>query len=204
MEREVQARMSRSKKSRQVSESLELILRQYGDSFRSKSYGDENEDIDPLMDVFGITPELKRENRQYWGRELGMCWQLIVTRTFEICRGPDFRPGYRSGADEMCDLMVGGMAIDTKYRIGSGDSGTLKKFKQYGAELTNLGFDPVLLVLRRDNLPAAIQACKSGGWRTIIGQDSFDFIKSASRFDMLDFLNKAARRHLVVRKPRSV
>lgn len=26
---------------------------------------------DVLMDVFGIVPTLKRENRQYWGRELG-------------------------------------------------------------------------------------------------------------------------------------
>ena len=31
------------------------------------------------MEVFGITPEMKRENRQYWGRQLGMCWQRLVT-----------------------------------------------------------------------------------------------------------------------------
>jgi hypothetical protein len=41
----------------------------------------------------------------------------------------------KEGSDEFCDLVVGNDAIDTKYRIGSGDSGTLKKFRQYGQEL---------------------------------------------------------------------
>lgn len=184
-----------------AAQSLGLILKQYGESFSSKSYGEENEDLDPLMNVFGITPELKRENRQYWGRELGMCWQLLVSRTFEVCRKADFGPGYRSGADEMCDLMVGKMAIDTKYRIGSGDSGTLKKFKQYGEKLTSLGYQPVFLILRSDNLPAAIQACKVGGWRTLIGPATFDFILKESGFDMMKFLTECANSHTVIRKP---
>jgi hypothetical protein len=55
---------------------LKGILKQYQNSFSNKIYVEENDDHDPLMDVFGITPSLKRENRQYWGRELGMCWQL--------------------------------------------------------------------------------------------------------------------------------
>ena len=87
-------------------DALELILRQYADSFTSKTYGEENDDPDLLMEVFGITPQLKRENRQYWGRELGMCWQLLVTRVFEACRSADFAPGYRSGSDEMSDLLL--------------------------------------------------------------------------------------------------
>ena len=64
-------------------DALDLILATYGNSFCEKVYSDENEDHDLLMDVFGITPELKRENRQYWGRELGKCWELLVN---EICR----------------------------------------------------------------------------------------------------------------------
>lgn len=80
--------------------------------------------------IFDITPELKRENRQYWGRELGMCWQRLIV---ELCRQtcPDFAPALHFNGDEPCDLIVGQRAIDTKYRIGSGDSGTLKKFKTY-------------------------------------------------------------------------
>ena len=80
------------------------------------------------MRTFGITQLIKNENKQYWGRELGMCWQLIVT---ELCKTncPNFKPAIKLGADEPCDLVLGEYAIDTKYRIGSGDSGTLKKFK---------------------------------------------------------------------------
>src|SRR5258707_8049825 len=168
--------------------SLEVILKQYAESFASKTYAEENDDLDVLMEVFGISPALKRENRQYWGRELGMCWQLVVTRVFENCRSADFGPGYRSGSDEMSDLMLKKIAIDTKYRIGSGDSGTLKKFKQYGKALKSKGFEPVLLILRSDNLPAAIQACKVGGWRVLIGDASFEFIKKETGLDLLAYL----------------
>src|SRR3954462_11606740 len=97
-------------------EALRQHLASYRDSFTSKDYGEENEDHDVIMDLFGISPELKRENRQYWGRELGMCWQLLVTALFRATI-KNFAPGYREGADE--------------HRIGSGDSGTLKKFKTY-------------------------------------------------------------------------
>ncbi|MBS0015621.1 MAG: hypothetical protein KFF72_04520 [Arthrospira sp. SH-MAG29] len=58
--------------------SLQNILEQYQNSFIDKVYSEENDQHDPLMDVFSLSPELKRENRQYWGRELGMCWQLLV------------------------------------------------------------------------------------------------------------------------------
>lgn len=188
-------------KQKQTMVSLGMILKQYADSFSSKSYGAENDDVDLLMDVFGITPALKRVNRQYWGRELGMCWQLLVARLFEIHRTADYGPGYKSGDDEMCDLVVAKDAIDTKYRIGSGDSGTLKKFKHYGKQLTAKGFKPVLLILRSDNLPAAIQACTLGGWEIFVGQNTFDYIKKKAGFDMFAFLKKAARTHEIKRKP---
>lgn len=184
-------------------ESFEHILRQYAESFSSKTYNEENDDLDPLMNVFGITPSLKRENRQYWGRELGMCWQLLISEVFEKCRNADYAPGYKSGADEMCDLVVGKMAIDTKYRIGSGDSGTLKKFKQYGQKLIELGYEPIFLILRSDNLPAAIQACHVGGWKTLIGQHTFNFILKEAGFDMLSFLNEMANKHVINRNPTS-
>jgi hypothetical protein len=181
--------------------SLEVILKQYAESFASKTYGEENDDVDVLMQVFGISPELKRENRQYWGRELGMCWQLLVARVFELGRPSDFGPGYRSGSDELSDLMLQKTAIDTKYRIGSGDAGTLKKFKQYGRTLKAKGLDPVLLILRSDNLPAAIQACQAGGWRILVGDASFDFIKGESGFDLLAYLKGAAKKHDIKRSP---
>ena len=107
-----------------VEDVLNNILVQYSQSFSSKVYDDENNQLDLLMGVFGVTPEVKRENRQYWGRELGMCWQRLIVEIFRKTR-EDYSPALRFGADEPCDLVVGSLAIDTKYRIGSGDSGTL-------------------------------------------------------------------------------
>jgi hypothetical protein len=167
---------------------LGRILSQYHGSFSGKDYTEENQDHDVLMDVFGISPELKRENRQYWGRELGMCWQLLITEIFRLKGGSDFGKALRFGADEPCDLTFGADAIDTKYRVGSGDSGTLKKFKTYGALLKDKGYKPVFLILREDNLPAAISACLVGGWDVRTGEDSFKYIRDKVGFDAKSFL----------------
>ncbi|MBI3530117.1 MAG: restriction endonuclease [Betaproteobacteria bacterium] len=177
---------------------LDEILSAYQKGFSEKVYSDENDDHDLLMDVYGITPLLKRENRQYWGRELGMCWQRLVV---EICRQTrkDFGPALRLGADEPCDLTVGNLAIDTKYRIGSGDSGTLKKFKAYGPILEEKGFKPVLLIVREDNLGAAITACNTGGWTVTTGQKTFDYLLELTGFDVKAFLHERAQAFPVVR-----
>src|SRR5690242_18052556 len=106
-----------------LTETLDKVLRKYKTSFEAKIYDAENDEHDLLMDVFGILPALKREHRQYWGRELGMCWQMLVTNLCQSTRS-DFRPALRMNGDTPCDLVVGKTAIDTKYRIGSGDSGT--------------------------------------------------------------------------------
>jgi hypothetical protein len=177
--------------SEQIEQHLKGILSQYRQSFTDKAYSDENEDHDVLMDVFGITPLLKRENRQYWGRELGMCWQRLVCEVFQL-RCQNYKSAIRIGDDEPCDCIVGNDVIDTKYRIGSGDSGTLKKFKQYGKMFQTQGLHPVLLILREDNLPAAISACKVGGWNVLTGDDTFDYVKTASRFDLHTWLRKLA------------
>ena len=63
-----------------------------------------------------------------------MCWQFLVV---ELCKNTcsDYGNALKFGSNEPCDLVLGNDAIDTKYRVGSGDSGTLKKFKQYGVFL---------------------------------------------------------------------
>ena len=166
---------------------LEKILTRYQDSFSEKVYIEENEEHDPLMDVFGISPIIKKENKQYWGRELGMCWQLLVVET---CKAhcSSFQPAFRVGGDEPCDLIVDGYAIDTKYRSGSGDSGTLKKFKSYGSLLRTYNYEPVVLILRKDNLSSTIGAFRVGTWSIYTGDASFDFIQKISGFDLKSFL----------------
>ena len=170
---------------------LDSILARYRGSFQVKVHNEENEDHDLLMDAFGISPELKRENRQYWGRELGMCWQLLV---IAVCRATcaDFSKATKYGQDEPFDLSVGKTAIDTKYRIGSGDSGTLKKFRAYGPMLRASGLDPLLLILRKDNLPAAITAVRSGGWSVVTGDASFNYLRDLTGFDLAAFLTEKA------------
>lgn len=172
----------------QLDVELRKILGQYRESFSEKTYSDENNDSDVLMDLFGITPELKRENRQYWGRELGMCWQLLIDRLCEF-KCSDYKPALKIEADEPTDLFIGTDAIDTKYRIGSGDSGTLKKFKKYGALLKEQGHRPVLLILRSDNLAAAITACKVGGWEIYIGDECFKYIEEKTGFNLKEYLS---------------
>ena len=155
---------------------IQEILTKYHSSFSVKTHNQENLDIDILMNLYNITPELKQENKQYWGRELGMIWELVTKEYFKLHK--DFREPRSDefGTDKPVDYFVGNMAIDTKYRIGSGDSGTLKKFKQYGKMLTDMGYIPVFLILRSDNLTAAMTAAKAGGWQIYTANDSFDFI----------------------------
>jgi len=112
-----------------------------------------------------------------------MCWQLLVTNVLSHhCR--EYSPAIKIGGDEPCDCCVEKDAIDTKYRIGSGDPGTLKKFKSYGKLLRDRGYRPVLLIVREDNLSAAITACVTGGWTVLQGQATFDYIKELSGFDL--------------------
>jgi hypothetical protein len=179
-------------------QALEQVLTQYRASFSGKSYEDENNETDLLMDVFGITPEKKRENRQYWGRELGMCWQRLVV---ELCRQtcPGFTPALRIGADEPCDLTVGNQALDTKYRIGSGDSGTLKKFKTDALRLKEAGYEPILLIVREDNLPSAMTACTVGGWTVLTGNATFQYVYELTGFDIKAYLTAKAVEHKIRR-----
>lgn len=170
---------------------LDAVLKKYQTAFSAKVYSDENDDHDILMDAFGITPQLKREHRQYWGRELGKCWESLVV---EACKNSSsFQPALRIGGDEPCDLRVDRYAIDTKYRLGSGDSGTLKKIKRYGLLLKEQGYEPVFLFLREDNLPSAITACRRGGWTLYTGRESFEFIADISGFDLEAYLIRKAQ-----------
>lgn len=170
-----------------LNNSLETILHQYSQSFAEKIFTEDAAEADDLMLVFGLTQEIKAKNKQYWGRELGKCWERIV---IELCRQTcdNFDEAIREGNDELCDLVVGLDAIDTKYRIGSGDSGTRKKFRQYATRLQEMGYQPVLLILRNDSLPQAINYCTAGGWRVIYGGNTYDYLNQITGFDLKSWL----------------
>lgn len=164
---------------RQEENILQIVTR-YQRSFQEKTFVEINQDTDILMDLFEITFEQKRENKQYWNRELGSIWELITKEILKI--NPCFREPLPNefGNDSPVDYFIGNMAIDAKYRIASGDSGTLKKFKQYGQMLQNMNYIPIFLILRNDNLDAAITAAMNGGWHIYTYEKSFDFIAQYS------------------------
>ena len=66
-----------------LSNSLDEILGQYRLTFTNKQFERELSDVDNLMQVFGVTPELKAQNPQYWGRELGNVLAAIGDSTFQ-------------------------------------------------------------------------------------------------------------------------
>jgi hypothetical protein len=182
-----------------LNNSLERVLEQYRQSFINKAFVEESLEEDDLMLVFGLTQDIKAENRQYWGRELGMCWQLLVT---QLCRQAcnNFSGPIREGKDEICDLVVSLDAIDTKYRIGSGDSGTLKKFRDYGRKLRVANLRPVLLILRNDSLPQALSACRAGGWTIYAGNNAYQYIYELTEFDLRDWLQQRRNRFAIARQ----
>ena len=169
-------------------EIIEPIISQYFNSFLRKEFNGENNDHDILMDLFGISPDLKREHSQYWGRELGMLWQLIVDGLAKThCK--DYEPALIIGNDQLCDLRIGNDAIDTKYRVGSGDSGKHKELKRYGKILREKRYRPVLLFVREDNLPAAITAANTGGWTIYTGKETFKYIKAKIGVDIEELIH---------------
>jgi hypothetical protein len=54
------------------------------------------------------------------------------------------------------------------------------------------GLRPVLLILREDNLPGAIGACKVGGWDVLTGTSTFNHIKTRSGFDLDEWFRSLA------------
>jgi hypothetical protein len=163
-------------KSLNTEQSIIDILNQYRIKFKDKIHTSPIYSSDILLEHFNITANQIRQNKQYWNRELGMCWQKLI---IELLKDKsDYQPAIRINRKELCDLVLNKDAIDTKYRLGSGDSGTINKLKDYAQLLLNMGYRPVLLILREDNLKSTISACEKGGWHTIVGNKALKYIES--------------------------
>jgi len=139
-----------------------------------------------------LTPEVKLSHPQYWGRELGSCWERLVKSACADAAVPVAFPPPGS-RETPCDIVLGEYAIETKYRIGSGDSGTLQKLQANGAALRAAGLEPILLILRNDSLPAAMTAARAGGWRILADGDAFGFIQAELGVDLRAFMLGEAR-----------
>jgi hypothetical protein len=165
-----------------ISFKLDGIISSYSDLFSSRSFKRPMADTDALMRVFGITQELKQENGQYWGTHLGKCFQRLVSA---VCRYfvPGCQPGVKVGRKEICDLVVSGDALDTKYRVGSGDDGIVYKWRGHAEELGHRGYRPVMAIYRTDNRHHAFP-----GWTVYEGEESNDYIRKLTGFDLQAWL----------------
>ena len=90
---------------------IEKELEKYYNNFVSKTYCEENQDLDILMEIFNISPSLKCENKQYWGRELGKLWENIINIVFKEAMPNEYHQAIKVGKDEPCDLVVNKYAI---------------------------------------------------------------------------------------------
>ena len=58
-----------------------------------------------------------------------------------------------------------------------------------------MGYKPVMLFLREDNLSNAINACKKGGWIIYTGEQTFNFVKEISGVDIKSLLLTYANKY---------
>lgn len=149
-------------------------------------------DSDFLMQALGVTPADKAVNAQLVGRTLGTVWERLVRAAVKSAPtgtygGRVLRPGTRT---ELCDLQLDTsdveFCVDAKYRLGSGDSKTLRSIRQAGQQLREAGKEPLLLVLREDSNPVALAACST--WTILTGEDSLAWVREHCGCDLRELI----------------
>lgn len=175
-----------------LSDELRLVLAQCRAGMDAKEYSEESTLVDPLMTALGVTLSDKRAHPQFFGQMLGMCWEQLVYRLLGETT-PQFKPPVRVGRLEPCDFVLRDMAVDMKYRIGSGDSRTIRNIRRNGRFLTELGLRPHLAILRTDSMQSSLDSLRLGGWTILEGQETVDFVSRESGFDLVAWLMNHAR-----------
>lgn len=159
------------------------IMAEGRDLFLAKEYSDESDEVDLLMAAYHITQMDKRSHRQFFGQTLGRRFEKLVLQLLgETHQG--FLPPPRRGSETPCDCLLGSMALELKYRFGSGDGRTVGKIRDYGLYLRSLGLEPKLLVLRTDSMQASIGSLRRGGWEVFEGDATLDFLHLHTGFDL--------------------
>ena len=134
---------------------------------------------DLLMHAVKMTNAEKAVNVQRASRDLGRAWEILVAGWFALYATERVGDPVLLGRRKPTDVVVGNCAIDTKYRCGSGDGKHTKVQAATAEALKDLGYEPVMLVLRTDSIRANIKAYTHHGWRVLEGKAAFDFIAAA-------------------------
>ena len=95
---------------KKIEEKLNLIFNKYKTSFDNKVLSKEKTTTDLIMKIFNKTQNDVDINKQYWNREFGKYFEYTVSSIFSITRD-DFKPGLRIKSDEVCDCIIGNLAI---------------------------------------------------------------------------------------------
>lgn len=172
---------------------MAAVLDGFRAKFAAKRFKARRDEPDILMEVFGITPEVKRKNPQYWSRELGSCWEGLIVAACQRMGVPHRVPEKGCNVTP-CDLVIRNIAIEIKYRVGSGDAPTLRNLKSNGQVLNAAGYETILLLLRDDSLPGALQRARTGGWKTLEACEAFAFIQDQVGVDLKAYLEGEALR----------
>lgn len=73
----------------------------------------------------------------------------------------------------------------------------IKKFKSYWKLLVEEWYTPVMLLLRKDNLPAAITALKVWWWNVYTWDEAFDYIFQKTQKDFKELLRSINSNYLI-------
>jgi hypothetical protein len=165
---------------------LKNLVESYKLSFEKKILNHKHFKQDDIMNLFNKNQYDLLLNKQYWHREFGKFYEKYVKIIAKSKLKYNDSPKYKKY--DLCDLVIDNFAIDTKYRIGSGDSGTVRKLKFYGEQLIKLNYKPILLIFRDDNLEGTIKSL-SKEWNVLTGDNSNKFIIEHLDFDIKKSLN---------------
>ena len=161
--------------------------------FQAKEHDNSLPEEDVLMKRFEITSLDKLTNKQYYNRELGKVFETLCKKTFrhkhnDRCKDAPIVKKKGGRTYEPFDLIFDNYAIDFKYRLGSGDSGTLNRLRKSVLWALEKGYEPVYLILREDNLDPVLKALQRLGARIIQGEDTFRFIEEESGVNLREYI----------------
>lgn len=175
-----------------LSAQLSPTIAKYTALFTRQVYNEEPFQSDILLEAFHLSPVVIRQHKQYWHRHLGACWERLVKSVFSS--HVSYQGTIRLKNKSPCDFTFDKIAVDTKYRLGSGDSGTMGKLSRNAQWLKSMGFEPMMLILREDNLPQAIARMQGAGWAVLCADASFKFIARHGDFDLKAYLDSLKTR----------
>lgn len=143
-----------------------------------------------ILDCLGVREDVIELNPQYYHRRFGDFLEEVIKTLLKTSFPDKFRKGVRVNNKEICDMVFADYAIEIKFRYYSGNAKTVREYASGGEILKNMKYRPVMLIFSTRNLESAIQRFKQSGWLVYEGDESVNFLKTITGFDLVKFLEK--------------